>query len=190
MPARVEKGRDGRWEFAVTDPDGHVLKFVQPALKRATEIDLAGMPISRQLGHTGILVSNLDRALAFYREVLGFREIWRGGPTPDQLRWVKMQFPEGPEQIEFILIPVFPSPDKRGQQNHICLDVADVERAIGVLKTRPSHLLPSRPLQMNIGLDHKRQMNLYDPDGTRVELMEFATVDGLPAPSSTALPPK
>ena len=29
----------------------------------------------------------------------------------------------------------------------------------------------------------------YDPDGTRVELMEPQTVDGIPAPPSTAPPP-
>ena len=33
-------------------------------------------------------------------------------------------------------------------------------------------------------------MNLYDPDGTRVELMEPQTVDGQPVPSSTAPPPR
>jgi hypothetical protein len=32
--------------------------------------------------------------------------------------------------------------------------------------------------------------HVYDPDGTRVELMEPRTVDGLPVPSSTAPSPK
>jgi lactoylglutathione lyase len=33
------------------------------------------------------------------------------------------------------------------------------------------------------------EVNLFDPDGTRVELMEPNTIDGKPAPSSTAPPP-
>jgi lactoylglutathione lyase len=33
-------------------------------------------------------------------------------------------------------------------------------------------------------------MNLFDPDGTRIELMEPGTVDGAPAPSSIAPPPR
>ncbi|MEI7533089.1 MAG: VOC family protein [Verrucomicrobiae bacterium] len=110
--------------------------------------------------------------------------------TSNRLVAVSAPIPEGKEQIEFILVPVFPAPDKRGHQNHICLEVPDIERAKSALEARSTHLLPSYPLKTNIGVDHKRQMNLFDPDGTRVELMEFNTVDGLPAPSSTAPPPK
>ena len=42
---------------------------------------------------------------------------------------------------------------------------------------------------MHLGKNGKRQVNLYDPDGTRVELMEAQTADGKPVPSSTAPPP-
>jgi hypothetical protein len=38
-------------------------------------------------------------------------------------------------------------------------------------------------------VNRKRQLNIYDPDGTRVELMEPTTIDGKPAPPSTARPP-
>jgi len=41
-----------------------------------------------------------------------------------------------------------------------------------------------------VGTNRKRQLNLFDPDGTRVELMEPGTVDGQPVPSSTAPPPR
>jgi lactoylglutathione lyase len=33
-------------------------------------------------------------------------------------------------------------------------------------------------------------VNLFDPDGTRVELMEPETIDGQPAPPSTLPPPR
>ncbi len=36
----------------------------------------------------------------------------------------------------------------------------------------------------------KRQINCYDTDGTRVEIMEAKTVDGMTVPSSTAPPLK
>jgi hypothetical protein len=42
---------------------------------------------------------------------------------------------------------------------------------------------------MHIGVNGKRQANLFDPDGTRVELMEPVTEDGKPVPSSAAPPP-
>jgi len=38
-------------------------------------------------------------------------------------------------------------------------------------------------------VNRKRQVNLFDPDGTRVELMEPVTIDGKPTPPSTAPPP-
>ena len=31
--------------------------------------------------HAGIMIRDLDRALAFYSEKLGFPEFWRGGPA-------------------------------------------------------------------------------------------------------------
>ncbi len=45
-------------------------------------------------------------------------------------------------------------------------------------------------MEIATGVNRKRQLNLWDPDGTRVEIMEPRTVDGVPAPSSTAPPPK
>jgi lactoylglutathione lyase len=42
---------------------------------------------------------------------------------------------------------------------------------------------------VQVGKNGKRQVNLYDPDGTRVELMEAQTADGKPVPPSTAPPP-
>jgi len=42
---------------------------------------------------------------------------------------------------------------------------------------------------VHVGKNGKRQVNLYDPDGTRVELMEPNTVDGKAVASSTAPPP-
>ena len=44
-------------------------------------------------------------------------------------------------------------------------------------------------MQIQVGVNRKRQINLYDPDGTRIELMEANTIDGKPAPNSTAPAP-
>ena len=48
---------------------------------------------------------------------------------------------------------------------------------------------PSRaalPLEIRTGVNRRQQLNLYDPDGTRIELMEPRTIDGQPAPASTS----
>ena len=38
--------------------------------------------------------------------------------------------------------------------------------------------------------NRKRQANLFDPDGTRSEVMEPNTIDGKPTPPSNAPPPR
>jgi hypothetical protein len=45
-------------------------------------------------------------------------------------------------------------------------------------------------MEIRTGRNRKRQCNLFDPDGTRIELMEPKTVDGQPAPPSDAPPPR
>src|SRR5207302_10658377 len=77
-----------------------------------------------------------------------------------------------------------------GGKNHVALNVADVEKAVAELETRPARKSYSREIEAQIGKNHKRQANLFDPDGTRVELMEPNTVDGRSASSSTAPPPE
>jgi lactoylglutathione lyase len=52
------------------------------------------------------------------------------------------------------------------------------------------HSSYARPMEVRTGVNRKRQMNLFDPDGTRSELMEPCTVDRTPTPPYTAAPPR
>ena len=47
-----------------------------------------------------------------------------------------------------------------------------------------------REIVVHVGKNQKRQANLFDPDGTRIELMEPDTITGKPTPPSTAPPPQ
>jgi lactoylglutathione lyase len=83
-------------------------------------------------------------------------------------------------------------PSHVGTQNHVSLVVADVQKAVAEIESRPAYqdyLTHAKPLVVHVGKNGKRQVNLYDPDGTRVELMEAQTADGKPVPPSTAPPP-
>ena len=59
-------------------------------------------------------------------------------------------------------------------------------KALASLKAKPAFKDYKRELESHVGQNHKWQGNLYDPDGTRVELMEDHTADGLPSPMSWA----
>ena len=65
-----------------------------------------------------------------------------------------------------------------------------VALALGTLQERAARAGAARPMEMRTGINRKRQLNLFDPDGTRSELMEPTTIDGRPTPSSTAPPPR
>jgi lactoylglutathione lyase len=82
-----------------------------------------------------------------------------------------------------------PDFSKWGTKNHLSLVVPDIEKSVAELESRPYDKTYGKPLTINTGVNGKRQVNLYDPDGTRVEIMEPNTVTGKPVPSSTAPPP-
>jgi lactoylglutathione lyase len=65
-----------------------------------------------------------------------------------------------------------------------------MDKALADLKARPAAKNYTRPMEIRTGVNRKRQMNLFDPDGTRSELMEPKTVDGVPTPPATAPPPR
>ncbi|HWX20016.1 MAG TPA: VOC family protein [Candidatus Binatia bacterium] len=193
-PEKVDKGRIGNLNFNVADPDGHTVEIVQYAPDGWTVREkgkfLPDTRISTRMTHVGLLVGDLDAALKFYCGVLGGTETWRGANNPKQLNWVNVKLPDSSDYVEFMLYSELPPADKRGTQHHLCLEVADVEKAKANLEQRITSIGYTRPLKIATGINRKRQLNLWDPDGTRVELMEPRTVDGQPAPASPLPPPK
>ena len=144
--------------------------------------------VSKRMSHVGVMVGSLDASLKFYGDILGCKEIWRGGAGPT-LSWVNLRVPDGEDYVEFMLYDKYPSTDRLRTMHHICLEVPNVERVGEILKGRPypEGSKPSTP--MKEGVNGKRQINYYDIDGTRVEVMEPGTYDGKPRPPSTAPAP-
>ncbi len=193
-PVKVGKGRTGNLNFAVKDPDGHVVEFVQYLPDGWTLQDagkhLPAEPLSMHLKHVGFVVDSLDRSLRFYRDLLGCTETWRGNAPGQLLQWVNLKVSDGEDYIELMLYTDPPSAIRLGSMNHISLEVADVTKTAATLEARPSYKDYGRPLTVRTRINRKRQLNVFDPDSTRTEFMEPKTVDGLPTPSSTAKPPR
>jgi catechol 2,3-dioxygenase-like lactoylglutathione lyase family enzyme len=195
VPDRVPKGRTGNKNFTVKDPDGHTVEIVEYLPDSWTGADTGkhlpdGRLSSRAL-HVGILSGSLDRSLAFYGDILGFQEFWRGNAvTSKTLSWVNIRVPDGSDYVELMLYDQLPPPANRGSAHHLCLEVPDVEKAVASLAARPLRSSYTRDVAIRTGVNRKRQVNLFDPDGTRIELMEPNTIDGKPTPSSTLPPPR
>ena len=61
-------------------------------------------------------------------------------------------------------------PQNRGGPHHICLvrTLPDIKEAVAALEARPARKGYAREMKINLGVDNKRQVGLFDPDGTRV----------------------
>jgi len=193
VPETVGKGRIGNSNFNILDPDGHTVEIVQYEPDGWTLREKGRfMPdtrISTHIAHIGVMVGALDPAMKFYADVLGFEDIWRGGSSSDVLSWVNVRVPDGKDYLEFMLYSAQPDAAQIGVKNHICLITPDIKAAVAILESRPSRKSYPRAIEIKVGRNGKRQANLFDPDGTRIELMEPTTVDGKPVPSSKAPPP-
>ena len=192
VPDKVTLDKLGNQSFVVKDPVGNNCQIIQ-YLPKSEVVKTKGknLPTSRvstSIKHVGMMVSNLNADLEFYRDVLGFQEIWRGSMDSVYVSWVHMKVPDGDQFIELSLYNLKLTKGAKGSMNHICLEVDSLPVAVNTLKNR---ILPSgcRLDKPRVGTNHKRQMNLFDADGTRIEIMEKNTFDGKKVASST-LPPK
>jgi catechol 2,3-dioxygenase-like lactoylglutathione lyase family enzyme len=194
VPDKVTKGRIGNSNFNIVDPDGHTVEIVQYEPDSWTRREQGKfMPdtrISTRMAHVGVMVGALEPSLKFYRDVLGFQEFWRGSSSGTELSWVNMRVPDGDDYLELMLYSTPQNAEQMGGKNHICLFTPDINKAVAMLESRPARKNYTRPIEVKVGKNGKRQVNLFDPDGTRIELMEPNTVDGKAVPSSTAPPPK
>jgi catechol 2,3-dioxygenase-like lactoylglutathione lyase family enzyme len=159
--------------FFVNDAEGHKIEFVERAIG---DTGITGDPISHHMIHVGFIVRNRAAEDHFYRDILGFHIYWHGGMKDNETDWVAMQVPDGTDWVEYML-NVKPNADLHttGVMNHISLGVKDIKQAQAKLESRGWKPRGDEKTQM--GRDGKWQLNLYDPDFTRIELMEFKPVE-------------
>jgi catechol 2,3-dioxygenase-like lactoylglutathione lyase family enzyme len=179
VPASVQKGPDGSRWFDVKDPEDNKVQFVEaPAAPAQAPLD----PLSHRIIHVGYMVHSRSAEDAFYRAVLGFRPYWFGGPSDGAVSWVSQQVPDGTDWLEYMLvsgpetkgISADMTADRLGTMDHFSLGVRDIKSAALVLYA--GDRTPERTSGARIGRDGKWQYNLFSPDGTRAEIMEFQPV--------------
>jgi lactoylglutathione lyase len=193
-PTTAPLGKIGNKNFTIKDPAGNGVEIVQYMPEGWTVREkgkfLPDTRVAQRMSHVGVMVAELDASMKFYRDLLGFKEIWRGSSSGKTLNWVNLQVPDGEDYVEFMLYDKFPSVDRLRTMHHVGLEVADIEKAGAMLATRKYPEGSKPPTEIKVGVNGKRQINFYDIDGTRVEVMEPRTHDGQPRPPSTAPAPK
>lgn len=177
VPARLHKGGDGSRWFDVEDPEGNKVEFVQPPANPAAVS--SPNAISDHIIHVGYMVHNRTAEDGFYRTVLGFRPYWYGGTSDTVTSWISQQVPDGTDWIEYMMvenpeakgIPSSVTALRLGGMDHFSLGVHDIKKVAEVLYSEQR--ASERSSGPKIGRDGKWQYNLFDPDGTRAEVMEF-----------------
>jgi catechol 2,3-dioxygenase-like lactoylglutathione lyase family enzyme len=159
--------------FSVIDPEQHRLTFVETAGGQPVAVPgmVTAVPWSSPIIHAGFVVHDRAATDHFYKDILGFRPYWHGGMKDDKDDWVALQVPDGHDWVEYML-NIAPDAGKHtlGVMNHIAIGVVDIE-ATKALLVKNGWKPTEEP---KLGRDGKWQLNLYDPDETRVEFMEFA----------------
>jgi catechol 2,3-dioxygenase-like lactoylglutathione lyase family enzyme len=167
-PGAITKDPSGVQHFELRDPEGNPIAFVQLPSQRF--FTAPGEQVSTHMIHAGFIVKDRAAEDRFYRDLLGFRMYWHGGFKDADNDWWEIQVPDGTDWIEYMLnIPANANKQERGVQNHFSLAVDKIQSAAVRLRT---HGLKTGD-QPEIGRDGKWSFDIYDPDLTRVEFMEY-----------------
>lgn len=183
---KVKVGKLTKWPdggtFSAVDPENHRLIFVEREASKISDWGMPGAYAGRlktwphAIIHVGWVVNDPAAMDKFYRDILGFHVYWHGGMKDGVTDWVDMQVPDGSDWVEYMLnVPANADQQLRGVMNHIAIGVKDIHAADKALLA--SNIKLDIREQPQIGRDGKWQLNLYDPDDTRVELMEFTPVE-------------
>ena len=182
-PAKVTKNSDGSKSFRVEDPENNLVEFVEPSSKaKAPE---APHVIGHHVIHVGFLVHSRAVEDKFYRDMLDFRPYWFGGMQDSKVDWVSQQTPDSHDWLEYMLtsgpsgsgIPANISQKSLGVLDHISIGVVSVPDAYKQISAENRLAGARTDKEPKIGKDGKYQFNMYDPDGIRLELMNFKATD-------------
>jgi catechol 2,3-dioxygenase-like lactoylglutathione lyase family enzyme len=158
----------------VTDPDGHAIEFVERNHSVTVPPGHAGA-VSTRILHVGLSVRDAAAADRFYKDLLGFSETWRGGTADGITSWINMRVPGGTDYLEYMLHSSPPTRQQLGSMHHVALRVPDIQESLELVRARWRE--SDGPLGVpRIGRNNRWQLNLFDHDGTRTELMEPYTV--------------
>lgn len=147
--------------------------------------DLAANPIQR-LSHIGLCVSNLERSIAFYRDVLGFSVLSRlevSGKDAERLVGLAnlelsaVYLERDGTRLELLyyaspghVAGEMPNPLNRLGLTHLSFRVSDLERALAAIPHAGGRVLDGSRIENPRFRTHAAFV--LDPDGLRIELLE------------------
>ncbi len=141
-------------------------------------------------GHIGLNVTDLDRSLAFYRDVLGFSLLAEGKEEDGPSGTRRYAFLGDGERLALTLWQQAGQPygPDRAGLHHLALEADSIER----VREYEEALRAYGAEFAHDGVVAHREgagsggIFFHDPDGTRLEISVPSGAEGAPAPSGTA----
>lgn len=165
-------GKDLNRNSWIHDPDGNAVEFVQlhPDSAHARSSTAPFQPRPNGIAHLAFVVSDMEKALGFYRDTLGFELAFdldddEGRPWINYLKVADGQFVElfyGGSR-EYVRHP------HNAGSTHVCFEVDDIFGTALLLEQRGVKL-DIAPKQ---GKDGNYQCWAKDPDGFPIEFMQL-----------------
>lgn len=112
------------------------------------------------IDHCSVIITDVERARWFYRDVLGLPEI----PKPKTFDFVSLWFKLNDGQTLHLLQK--PVPDTRGPR-HFALRVSDAAASREYFRARGVDIQETGPIP------HCDRFFVHDPDGNRIELIQW-----------------
>jgi catechol-2,3-dioxygenase len=143
----------------------------------------------KELGHLVLYVRDLEQSVAFYRDVLGWKQV-----SPEVPGMPAAAFSSGRTHHELLLIEVGPdaAPIPQGRRiglYHFGLKVGDTDDELREARAQ----VQAAGVQISGASDHTVTHSLYilDPDGNEIELyIDVADVDWKANPEAILTPTK
>ncbi|MFV0362617.1 MAG: VOC family protein [Suipraeoptans sp.] len=129
------------------------------------------MKISR-IAHTAYKVTNMDKSIQFYCDCLGLKKKFElldntSHPWIEYLEVAPMQYIE--LFYDFENLKKSPQDDNHIGYLHLSLEVDDIQAAKKEFEKKGVEIVED----IKLGPDYTYQMWIADPDGNRIELMEY-----------------
>lgn len=176
-PGKINTTKGGDRSFGIRNPPGQNLEFLEFTQympngwhRQSAGKFLSDRRISTHLEHAGIIPTDFEVARHFFVDQLGFIVRWNYKFDDGRTRLLHLGLPGGGgDYVEFGNPPKPPAGKWIGVSAHIALSVPDIQPVYKLVTERGfTHQDFKPPI---FGADDRWQLNLYDPDGSRVECM-------------------